>query len=227
MSKGRFPDDWFNKLKLQIQSKYFKNLRTFILEDRKKFNIFPAQENIFRAFIETPFDKVKVVILGKEPYNKRGQAHGLAFSVQDGISIPPILKNIFTELNHDLELEIPNNGNLTEWSKRGIFLLNSILTVREAQSNSHKEKGWETFTDSVIKMISDEKDEIVFILWGDSAEDKDILIDESKHFIIKAPHPSPLSSYRGFFNSLPFSKTNKYLQNKNRLTINWKISSKP
>jgi len=226
MSKGRFPNDWFLKLQTSFKKESFTELREFVSGEREIFNIFPKQENIFTAFIETPFDKVKVVILGQDPYHGKGQAHGLAFSVQTGISIPPSLKNIFQELESDLGFQVPNHGNLLDWAKRGVFLLNTVLTVRENQANSHKDMGWEEFTDSVIQTISDNKSGIVFILWGKNAESKTKLIDRNKHLILTAPHPSPLSSYRGFFDSKPFSITNEFLQKLGKTPINWEIKSK-
>ena len=226
MSKGSFPDDWYSKLKTSFQKDSFKNLRKFVSNERKLYSIFPNQENMFKAFTETPFDKVKVVILGQDPYHGKGQAHGLAFSVKDNARIPPSLLNIFKELEADLSFDIPNNGNLIEWANRGIFLLNTVLTVRESEANSHRGQGWEEFTDSVIETISKERENIIFILWGKPAKSKTKLIDSSKHLILTAPHPSPFSSYRGFFGSSPFSKTNEYLKSLGKIQINWKISSK-
>jgi len=224
MSKGYFPDDWYSKLKTDFQKDSFKKLRHFVSEERKNFSIFPNQNDMFRAFIETPFEKIKVVILGQDPYHGRGQAQGLAFSVQENFPIPPSLQNIFKELNADLQIEIPDNGNLLTWANRGVFLLNTVLTVRENQANSHRNQGWEIFTNSVIQIISKERDGIVFVLWGKSAEKKSIFIDQTKHLILKAPHPSPLSSYRGFFGSSPFSKANKYLCEKGKVPINWDLN---
>jgi len=224
MSKGYFPNDWYSKLKIPFQQESFKNLRDFVSQERKIFSIFPTQNDIFRAFIETPFDKVKVVILGQDPYHGQGQAHGLAFSVQDGIPTPPSLQNIFKELKSDMKIDIPNSGNLLRWANRGVFLLNTVLTVREGQAHSHKDKGWEIFTNSVIETISKERDGVVFILWGRSAGEKEKLIDLSKHLVLKAPHPSPLSSYRGFFGSSPFSKTDRYLTDNGKVPINWDLN---
>jgi uracil-DNA glycosylase len=170
------------------------------------------------------FKKLKVVILGQDPYHGRNQAHGLAFSVQDNTPIPPSLRNIFQELHSDLNIETPQNGNLIEWARRGVFLLNTVLTVREKEAHSHKNRGWEEFTDSVIEKISTEKSGVVFILWGRPAGEKRKLIDESKHFVITSPHPSPLSALRGFFGSRPFSKTNSYLKSVGAVPINWKLS---
>jgi uracil-DNA glycosylase len=225
MSKGRFPNDWFLKLKTAFKQESFKDLREFVSGEREIFTIFPEQHEIFTAFNETPFDKVKVVILGQDPYHGKGQAHGLAFSVKEGIVTPPSLRNIFQELESDLGFEVPNHGNLLDWAKRGVFLLNTVLTVRENQANSHKDMGWEEFTDSVIQAISDEKSGVVFILWGKNAEAKAKLINNKKHLILTAPHPSPLSSYRGFFGSKPFSATNEFLHKIGKSPINWEIKS--
>jgi len=225
MSKGRFPNDWFLQLKSAFQKESFKDLREFVSGEREIFTIFPEQDEIFTSFIETPFDKVKVVILGQDPYHGKGQAHGLAFSVKKGIPTPPSLRNIFQELESDLGFAIPNHGNLLDWAKRGVFLLNTVLTVRENQANSHKDMGWEEFTDSVIQAISDKKSGVVFILWGKNAESKSNLIDRNKHLILTAPHPSPLSSYRGFFGSKPFSTTNEFLNKIGKTPINWEIKS--
>ena len=167
--------------------------------------------NIFAAFENTPFDNVKVVILGQDPYHGAGQAHGLSFSVQDGIQHPPSLQNIFKELKEDMGCATPSSGNLTQWAKQGVFLLNTVLTVRASEANSHRSQGWEQFTDTVIKTLSEKKEHLVFILWGSPAGAKASLIDGKKHLILKAPHPSPLSSYRVFFGSKPFSKSNAYL----------------
>ena len=163
------------------------------------------------------------MILGQDPYHGEGQAQGLAFSVPKGISFPPSLRNIFQEYNNDLGYEIPSSGDLTKWAQEGVFLLNAVLTVRAGEAHSHKDKGWEIFTDTVIRLISDKKEHVVFILWGKPAQDKSKLIDESKHLILKAPHPSPLSSYRGFFGSKPFSKTNAYLSDHGIDEIDWKL----
>ncbi|HIC10725.1 MAG TPA: uracil-DNA glycosylase [Campylobacterales bacterium] len=223
MKNGLFPNDWFYYLKSVMTSPQFRSLKSFIIQEREKYTIFPPKEDIFRAFIETPFDNVKVVILGQDPYHGRGQAHGLAFSVKKGVAIPPSLQNIFIELQNDLGIEPPHHGDLTQWANRGVLLLNTVLTVREGQAHSHRGKGWELFTDEVIRTISREKNGVVFILWGRPAGEKRNLIDGSKHLILQAPHPSPLSAFRGFFGSAPFSKTNRYLESVGKTPINWKI----
>jgi uracil-DNA glycosylase len=194
-----------------------------VSEERQRGEVFPPSEDMFSAFIHTPLEKVKVVILGQDPYHNYNQAHGLAFSVRDGIKTPPSLQNIYIELNSDLGYDIPDNGNLQKWAERGVFLLNTVLTVRKGEANSHRKRGWEEFTDSVIETISREKEGVVFILWGKPAQSKEALIDTSKHFVLKAPHPSPLSAFRGFFGSKPFSKANNYLKIRGETPINWKL----
>lgn len=184
---------------------------------------YPTKENIFKALELTHFNNVKVVILGQDPYHGKGEANGLAFSVNRDIRIPPSLKNIYKELNSDLGLPIPNHGDLTNWSKQGVLLLNSILTVEPDRPASHRKIGWEEYTDSIVKEINDKKENIVFILWGKYAQEKGKYIDESKHLVIKSPHPSPFSARTGFFGSKPFSKCNTYLESKGIEKIDWKI----
>lgn len=214
---------WQNFLMSELEKQYFKELNNFINKEQNNYRIYPNENNIFNAFNMTPFENIKVVILGQDPYHGKDQAHGMAFSVQDNISFPPSLRNILQEYSTDLGYEIPKSGNLIKWAKEGVFLLNTVLTVREGEANSHKNHGWETFTDAVISMISKEKENIVFILWGKPAQTKIKIIDEKKHLIIKASHPSPLSSYRGFFGSCPFSKTNSYLKEHQIKEIDWKL----
>ncbi len=212
---------WAEVLNQEFKKDYFTKLKEFLLEEKKKHTIYPPGSLIFNAFNTTPFTEVKVVILGQDPYHGPGQAHGLCFSVPDGIALPPSLKNIYKELSSDLGVEIPKMGNLTNWAKQGVLLINATLTVRKGQAGSHQKKGWETFTDAVIKQISDKKNNVVFILWGNYAQSKEKLIDTSKHFIVKSVHPSPLSASRGFFGSKPFSKTNEYLKSKGINPIDW------
>jgi len=214
---------WKTVLSNEFQKPYFKELKIFLLQEKSCCRVFPEGKNIFNAFNSTPFDKVKVVIIGQDPYHGEGQAHGLAFSVQDGIGFPPSLVNIFHEYSEDLGYRIPQNGNLTKWAKEGVFLLNTVLTVRKNEAHSHKNRGWEIFTDAVIRTISERKDNIVFILWGRPAQMKSSLIDENKHLVLRAPHPSPLSAYRGFFGSKPFSKANAYLRQHGIKPIDWKL----
>ena len=189
----------------------------------KKKTIYPSSKDIFRAFELTPFENVKIIILGQDPYHGSNQANGLAFSVNSEVRFPPSLLNIFKEYSTDLNLPIPTDGNLSAWAERGVLLLNSILTVESGSPGSHKDFGWEEFTNQIIKALSDKKSNLVFILWGSYAQSKKILIDSSKHFIIATPHPSPLSAHRGFFGSKPFSKTNDYLRKNKNEEIDWRI----
>ncbi len=214
---------WKEVLMTEFKSDYFLKLKSFLAEENNKHLIYPAEKNIFAIFDLVPFDKVKVVILGQDPYHGDGQAHGLSFSVPQGIKIPPSLKNIFKELKSDLNIDAPNSGNLERWAQQGVFLLNATLTVRANDAGSHQKKGWEQFTDSVIKTLSEKRENLVFILWGNYAQAKEKLIDAKKHYIIKSAHPSPLSAYNGFWESKPFSKTNTFLQGKGLKTINWDL----
>lgn len=196
-------------------------LKAFLVEEKKNYTIFPQGKNIFNAFNSTPFENVKVVILGQDPYHGAGQAHGLSFSVQEGVALPPSLQNIFKELVSDIGCSFPKSGDLSHWAQEGVLLLNTLLSVRSGEPFSHKERGWERFTDQVIRILSERREHIVFILWGAPAGKKGSLIDERKHLILKAPHPSPLSSYRGFFGSKPFSQTNEYLSVQGISPIQW------
>lgn len=214
---------WKNVLFDEFQTDNFKNLKKFIVDEKKKFQVFPPAKQIFAAFDKTPFDKVKVVIIGQDPYHGPGQANGLCFSVSDGIPQPPSLQNIFKELNSDLGFDKPTSGNLEKWADRGVLLLNATLTVRAGQAGSHQKKGWEAFTDAAIKKLSEQRKGLVFILWGRFAQNKEQLIDQSKHHIIKSAHPSPLSAYAGFFGSKPFSKTNSYLVHEGMEPVNWQL----
>ncbi|MEA2091620.1 MAG: uracil-DNA glycosylase [Campylobacterota bacterium] len=213
--------EWLALLDSEMQEKYFLKLQDFIETEYKSKTIFPKYENIFRAFNLISPDRVKVVIIGQDPYHGDGQANGLAFSVCDECKIPPSLKNIFKELSDDMGCEISTCGNLTKWADEGVLLINSVLTVEKAKANSHKGKGWEIFTDFVIKKLSLEYENIVFVLWGNPSQKKESLIDATRHLILKAPHPSPLSSFRGFFGSKPFSKVNEYLKVHNKKEISW------
>ncbi len=213
--------EWSSFLNKEIQSDYFIKLQKFIDNEYKNKVVFPKYENIFRAFNLLSPNEVKVVIIGQDPYHGANQANGLAFSVCDDCKIPPSLVNIFKELVEDVHCKFPACGNLTKWANEGVLLINAVLTVMESMPNSYKNIGWEVFTDSVIKKLSDEKKNIVFILWGNPSQKKEKLIDSSKHLILKAPHPSPLSSYRGFFGSRPFSKTNNYLLACAKKEIDW------
>jgi len=217
----KIEDSWKSVLKDEFEKPYFKNLTDFVKSEYGSHTVFPPGSQIFSAFAHTPFDRVKVVIIGQDPYHGRGQANGLCFSVSDGIPFPPSLQNIFKELNDDLNIEIPKSGNLERWADQGVLLLNATLTVRESIAGSHQNRGWEQFTDAVIRKLSSEKQNLVFILWGSYAQKKGAVIDRSKHFIIKSAHPSPLSSYRGFFGSKPFSKTNQFLNSIGKAEIKW------
>lgn len=215
---------WYEMLKDQFESDYFQKLKAFLVEEKKKYKIYPPGKKIFAAFDHTPPDEVKVVIIGQDPYHGPGQAHGLCFSVNEGIKHPPSLRNIFKEIASDLGYAYPQSGNLESWAKQGVLLINATLTVRAHQAGSHQKKGWEQFTDTVIKRISDQKEGVVFLLWGSYAIAKRALIDESKHHVLTAVHPSPLSAHRGFFGSKHFSKTNEILVKNGKEPINWKIN---
>ncbi len=218
-------NDWNDILKDEFQKDYYLKLRQFLINEYKTKTIYPDMYDIFNALHYTPYHKVKVVILGQDPYHGPNQAHGLSFSVKPKVQIPPSLKNIFKELNSDLNYFIPNNGFLESWALQGVLLLNTVLTVRANCANSHKGIGWEIFTDKIIKSLNDRNEPIVFILWGSNAQKKEELITNPKHFIIKSAHPSPLSAHRGFFGSKPFSKTNEFLKSINQSPINWQIQN--
>lgn len=216
---------WLEVLQDEFGKDYMVKLREFLKQEQAAgHKTYPKNSDIFNSFWKTPFNKLKVVILGQDPYHGPNQAHGLSFSVQKGVTPPPSLKNIYKELISDIpDFVIPNHGELTEWAEQGVMLLNATLTVRADSPASHQKKGWEEFTNKVIKTISDKKEGIVFILWGSFAQAKAELIDQSKHFIIKSPHPSPFSAERGFFGSKPFSKTNDILKKEGKKTIDWQI----
>lgn len=215
---------WKEALAYEFKQPYFAAIRQFILTERQKGKrVYPPGAQIFNAFNLTPFDQVKVVILGQDPYHGPGQAHGLSFSVPQGIAQPPSLVNIFKELKSDLNIDAPPHGNLESWAKQGVLLLNAVLTVNESEAASHKNAGWEKYTDAVIKTISDRREHVVFILWGRFAQNKEYLIDANRHCIIKSAHPSPLSAYAGFFGSKPFSKTNDYLNAHGIKEIDWRL----
>lgn len=212
---------WREILFDEFKKDYWHDLSSFIKKEYSHKVIYPRLDNIFSAFKQTPFDELKVVILGQDPYHGAGQAHGLAFSVQNDIRIPPSLKNIYKEIADDVGGDIPQHGDLSHWAKQGVLLLNSTLTVEAGKPGSHQKRGWEVFTDQVIKKISDNKDHVVFILWGNYAKSKSNLIDSKRHLILKAPHPSPFSAYSGFFGCSHFSKTNLYLKKHKKGTIDW------
>lgn len=216
---------WLAVLQEEFDKDYMKNLKKFLLEEKIKGEIiFPKNENLFKALELTPFEQVKIVILGQDPYHGEGQAHGLSFSVQEGVKLPPSLQNIFKELTTDIpNFKTPLRGDLSSWAKQGVLLLNATLTVASGKAGSHQNQGWEFFTDEIIKTISEKKENIIFILWGKFAQAKENLIDETKHYIIKSPHPSPFSAYGGFFGSKPFSKSNEILKNLGEEEIDWNL----
>lgn len=214
-------NSWKNLLSEEFEKDYFKKLVAFIKEEYSSHKIFPPGKLIFSAFDQTPFENLKVVIIGQDPYHGPGQAHGLCFSVPKGVQFPPSLQNIFKERESDLGIPFPSEGNLEYWADQGVLLLNATLTVRAKSPGSHQNKGWENFTDAVIQKIHAHKKGIVFILWGAYAQKKGQFIDRKEHFVIESPHPSPFSVHRGFFGSKPFSKCNAYLQSKGKEKINW------
>lgn len=216
-------ETWRDCLGEETKKPYWKHLQAFVKEERNKFTIYPPDEMVFNALKMTPLDKVKVVILGQDPYHGERQAHGLCFSVQDGIPFPPSLRNIFKELAADLGIKPPKNGNLTKWAEQGVLLLNCTLTVRASNPLSHHGQGWETFTDRVVEMLANSEKPLVFILWGNSAKKKFKGKPTSKHHIIASAHPSPLSAHNGFFGSKPFSKTNEFLKAQGLTPIDWSL----
>lgn len=219
----KIEENWKKVLIKEFSKEYFFELKNFLIKEKKDHVICPKGQDIFNAFNLTSFNNVKVVILGQDPYHGEGQAHGLAFSVPNHIKQPPSLKNIFKELSQDINIPIPRTGNLTFWAKQGVLLLNSILTVRLKVAGSHQKKGWEIFTDTVIHKLSKERTGIVFMLWGKYAQEKAKIIDNNKHLILTAPHPSPFSAYTGFFGCNHFSKTNNFLKENGKNEIDWKI----
>ncbi len=214
---------WYDQLANEFNSNYFTKLKSFLISEKAGQTVYPPGSKIFSAFNRTPFTSVKVVILGQDPYHGEGQANGLSFSVSPGIKIPPSLKNIYKEIQKDLNLPLPETGDLSKWADQGVLLLNAVLTVRHKQPGSHQKHGWETFTDAVIKKISDEKKGVVFLLWGNFARSKKALIDSTKHHILEAPHPSPFSAHTGFFGCGHFSKTNEILEKQGQKPIDWKV----
>ena len=216
-------ESWKELLLNEFQAPYFRELKEFLISEKKMYTIYPPGNLIFNAFQHTPFNKVKAVILGQDPYHGKGQAHGLCFSVPPGIPQPPSLVNIFKELNADLGIPIPSHGNLVNWAKQGVVLLNATLTVRAGQAGSHQNRGWENFTNAVIGKISQEKSGVVFLLWGRYAQAKEALLDDQKHLVLKAAHPSPFSAFNGFFGCQHFSKTNEYLILQGKEPIDWQL----
>ena len=216
-------ESWMCVLQEEFNAPYFKNLKLFLLDEKTSYTIYPPGSQIFAAFNITPFQMVKVVIIGQDPYHGKGQAHGLCFSVPDGIPQPPSLINIFKELHNDMGYDIPVNGNLEKWALQGVLLLNATLTVRANQAGSHQNQGWEIFTDKIIQLLSEQRDQLIFILWGSFAKAKEPLINKNKHFIRKAAHPSPFSANKGFFGCSHFSKTNEILRRIGKEEIDWSL----
>ncbi|MBP3670605.1 MAG: uracil-DNA glycosylase [Bacteroidaceae bacterium] len=217
----RIEDSWKARLQIEFDKPYFDSLTQFVRGEYATTTVYPPGREMFAAFDACPFDNVRVVILGQDPYHEPGQAHGLCFSVNDGVPFPPSLVNIFKEIESDLGKPIPSSGNLLRWAQQGVLLLNATLTVRAHQAGSHQNKGWETFTDAVIHRLADEREHIVFMLWGSYAQRKGAFIDRSKHLVLQSPHPSPLSAYRGFFGNKHFSRTNEYLVQHGYNPIDW------
>lgn len=218
-------NDWLQELEPEFKKPYYKDLYEFVKQEYNSTQVFPPSDEIFSAFHLTPLSEVKVVIIGQDPYHNVGQAHGLCFSVRPEVEIPPSLVNIYQELKDDLGCEIPNNGYLIKWAKQGVLMLNTVLTVRAHMAYSHRGKGWEEFTDAAIRTLNKQDRPMVFILWGRPAQMKKSMLNNPKHLILEAPHPSPLSAYRGFFGSKPFSKTNQFLQSNGIEPIDWQIEN--
>ena len=218
-------NDWLTELKDEFHQPYYRKLYEFVTQEYNTRQIFPPADDIFNAFHLTPLSQVKVVILGQDPYHNVGQAHGLCFSVKPDVDIPPSLVNIYKELHDDLGCYIPNNGYLVKWAKQGVLMLNTVLTVRAHMANSHRGMGWEQFTDAAIRALNRQDRPIAFILWGRPAQQKEKMLDNPNHLILKAPHPSPLSAYQGFFGSKPFSQTNAFLEKHGETPIDWQIEN--
>lgn len=216
-------NDWLEPLTPEFHKPYYRDLFTFVKKEYNTTQVYPPADDIFNAFHLTPLHQVKVVILGQDPYHEPGQAHGLCFSVKPGVDIPPSLVNIYQELHDDLGCRIPNNGYLVKWAQQGVLMLNTVLTVRAHLANSHRGKGWEEFTDAAIRALNTQDRPIVFLLWGRPAQSKESMLTNPHHLILKSPHPSPLSAYRGFFGSRPFSKTNQFLREHGEEPIDWQI----
>lgn len=217
----RIEESWKHRLQEEFDKPYFEALTQFVRNEYATTTVYPAGREMFAAFDACPFDRVRVVILGQDPYHEPGQAHGLCFSVNDGVQFPPSLVNIFKEIANDVGKPVPASGNLMRWAQQGVLLLNATLTVRAHQAGSHQNRGWETFTDAVIHRLAEEREHIVFILWGSYAQRKGAFIDRTRHLVLHSPHPSPLSAYRGFFGNAHFSRTNEYLVQHGYKPIDW------
>lgn len=218
-----FKNDWGQYLKEEMAQPYYRQLRQFLIGEYSTKQVYPDMYSIFNALHYTSYADTKVLILGQDPYHEPGQAHGLSFSVQPNVSPPPSLVNIFKELETDLGCTVPNNGCLEPWARQGVLLLNTVLTVQAHRANSHRDKGWEIFTDKIISLLNQREKPVAFILWGSPARRKKAMITNPQHFIVESPHPSPLSAYRGFFGSRPFSKVNKFLESVGEEPINWQL----
>lgn len=216
-------NDWDIMLQDEFDRPYFKRLENFLTEERARYEIYPPQEDVFNALRYSSFQDTKVVILGQDPYHEPGQAHGLCFSVNKGVTIPPSLVNIYKEIENDLGIKMPGHGYLADWAKQGVLLLNTVLTVRRGQANSHKGKGWETFTDRIVEILNERQKPMVFILWGANAKSKTELITNKEHMVITGAHPSPLSAWKGFFGGRYFSKANRYLEITGQEPVDWGI----
>lgn len=225
MTNPQLPSSWQAALAEEFDKTYFQKLQMFVDEERKNHTIFPPEKDVFSAFELTPYDQVNVLLLGQDPYHDDNQAHGLCFSVRPGIKAPPSLVNMYKELKDDVGFTIPNHGYLVDWAKQGMLMINAVLTVRAHTPNSHKDKGWEKFTDAVIGKVNDKPDPVVFVLWGGYAQKKEKLIDGNKHIVIKCAHPSPLSARSGFFGSKVFSKINQALSSIGKKEINWHLAN--
>jgi len=221
--KEIFKNGWQEILLPEMEKPYYKKLRQFLIEEYKTNTIYPDMYSIFNALHYTDYNDVKAVILGQDPYHGPNQAHGLSFSVKRGVPAPPSLVNIYKEMQDDLGFPIPNHGCLEKWAREGVLLLNTVLTVRKGEANSHRDKGWEQFTDHIIRLLNERDKPIVFILWGTPAIRKESMIDQTRHYVIKSPHPSPLSAYRGFFGSKPFSRANHFLEDNGVGPIDWRL----
>lgn len=219
----KFDNDWDNVLIDIINSNNYQNIRQFLIKEYQKYTIYPAPNEIFTAFKLTSYKDTKVVIIGQDPYHEEGQAHGLAFSVRKGIDFPPSLRNIFTEIKNEYGYDIPENGDLSKWARQGVLLLNATLTVRKGMANSHRDCGWQSFTDEVIKKLNERSDPIIFVLWGNFAKSKKELIDLNRHYVLLASHPSPLSAYNGFFGCGHFREINRILKSIGKEEIDWRL----
>lgn len=222
--KGALIESWQSRLANELSAQYMLELKAFLKAEKSQGKvIYPPGELMFNALNQTPFEQVKVVIIGQDPYHGPNQAHGLSFSVPKGVPLPPSLRNIFQEISNDLQIPMSGSGDLTPWAKQGVLLLNATLSVEQAKAGSHQKKGWEQFTDAIIKKLNDEQTGLAFVLWGSYAQKKGAVIDAQKHLVLKSVHPSPLSAHRGFFNQHQFSQINQYLESQNKPPINWQL----